>query len=450
MSDPKPSITAEHVYEARRELIRRLYPELFDPSHRDVAYYGGRGGAKSHAIASAIVIQMASAPLRVVCGRETQNSLAESVKQLIEDKIEYLGYANRFERLVAETRGPGGGLILYKGMRHPDTVKSLEGADIFWGEEAAALSARSLKIIRPTVRKPGSRLFWSWNPEFDTDPIDRMFRGEAGPPPRSFVRKLGWQDNPWFDETELRAEMEHAYAVDTATAEHVWGGAYVVAFEGAYYAADLKRARDEGRIGLVSADPLMQIRAFWDIGGTGNDADACAIWIAQFVGREIRVLDYYEAVGQPLAAHVNWLRENGYGKALCVLPHDGRNHEKIYKITYEGALREAGFEVRTIPNQGAGAALLRVNAARRLWPSIWINEDTTRGGVKALSAYCEKRDDKRQMGLGPNHNWASHAADAFGLMAVAYEEPRGGAMGATAQPAISPYGYIPSINIGNW
>lgn len=192
------------------------------------------------------------------------------------------------------------------------------------------------------------------------------------------------------------------------------------AVEGAYYAESLEQARNEKRIGIVPADPLMKYRAFWDLGV----ADACVIWIAQFVGREIRVLNYYEVEGQPLAAHLNWLRDNGYGSALCVLPHDGAARDKVSAIRFEDHIRAAGFEVETVPNAGVGADMKRIEAARRLFPAIWFNEATTRDGIHCLAGYHEKRDEKRGVGLGPDHDRYSHGADAFGLMAVAYEAPR--------------------------
>jgi phage terminase large subunit len=135
------------------------------------------------------------------------------------------------------------------------------------------------------------------------------------------------------------------------------------------------------------------------------------------------VLNYYEAVGQPLATHVNWLRSNGYGNALIVLPHDGTTQDKVYDVSYESALRQAGFEVTVIPNQGKGAAAMRVEAGRRLFPSIWFNAETTQAGVDALGWYHERKDETRNIGLGPEHDWSSHGADAFGLMCVAYEAP---------------------------
>lgn len=192
------------------------------------------------------------------------------------------------------------------------------------------------------------------------------------------------------------------------------------AVEGAYFADCLEQARKDKRIGVVPADPLMQYRAFWDIGVR----DACSIWVAQFIDREVRVVNYYEAVGQPLAAHLNWLRDSGYKSALCVLPHDGAQRDKVTADRFEDHIKSAGFEVQTVPNAGKGADMKRIEAARRLFPSIWFNKATTQGGLDCLAAYHEKRDDKRGIGLGPNHDWSSHAADAFGLMCVAWEPSR--------------------------
>ena len=197
---------------------------------------------------------------------------------------------------------------------------------------------------------------------------------------------------------------------------------FEAAIEGAYYAESLRAAAD-GRIVRLVGDPLMTYRAVWDIGGTGAKADATAIWIVQYVGREIWVLDYYESQGQPLPTDVSWVRANGYADALCILPHDGSTNDRVFDASYESALKKAGFKVTVVPNQGAGAAMMRVEAARRLFPRIWFDEQKTRAGRSALAAYHEKRDAKRNIGLGPAHDWASHAADAFGLACVAYQEP---------------------------
>ena len=321
-------------------------------------------------------------------------------------------------------RTPGGGEINFVGMQDhtAESIKSLEGYDVAWVEEARSLSPTSLRLLRPTIRKPGSELWFSWNPKLKSDPVDQLLRG-PDLPPDAVVVQANWSDNHWFP-AELEAERQFDLINAPDQYAHVWEGDYAAVTEGAYYARSLTQARSEGRIGHVAADPLMTYRAFWDIGGTGAKADACAIWVAQFIGREVRVLDYYEAPGQPLAAHVGWLRERGYDKALCVLPHDGAQGDKVFAVSYESALREAGFSVEVVPNQGRGAASARIEAARRLFPALWFHAGNCAGGLDALGHYHEKRDEARGIGLGPEHDWSSHAADAFGLMCVAYEAPR--------------------------
>jgi phage terminase large subunit len=206
--------------------------------------------------------------------------------------------------------------------------------------------------------------------------------------------------------------------------DHIWEGGYAKAFEGAYFAAVLNEAKAQGRIGRVAADPLLPLRAFFDLGGSGASADAMAIWICQWVGQEIRVLDYIEGIGQVLGYYVDELRRRKYDKAILYLPHDGVNANAITGKRYEDHLREAGFAVEPpVKNQGRGAAMMRVEAVRRLGSKLWFNEATTEAGRDALGYYHERRDDDRNVGLGPDHSWASHAADAFGLMAICYEEP---------------------------
>lgn len=201
------------------------------------------------------------------------------------------------------------------------------------------------------------------------------------------------------------------------------------AVEGAYYADAIADARKDGRIGHVAADPLMALRAYCDLGGPGAKADAFTMWICQFVGREVRVLDYYEAQGQPLSEHLAWMRSRNYkpGTVEVFLPHDGLTESGPRPGSFESAFEDAGYSATTLHGEGsgrAGAKSVRIEATRRLFPSIWFNAATTQAGLDALVAYHEKRDEKRGVGLGPDHDWASHGADAFGLMCVAYEEPR--------------------------
>jgi len=275
-------------------------------------------------------------------------------------------------------------------------------------------------MLRPTIRKPGSEIWFSFNPRRKTDPVDMFIRGEEQPTGAVVVR-ANWSDNPWFP-AELENERLDDLRMNPDQYDHVWEGDYVTVSSGAYFAKHLATARLEHRIGHVAADPLMTYRAFFDIGGTGAKADACSIWICQFVGKEIRVIDYYEAIGQPLAVHAAWMTDNGYSKARVYLPHDGVTHDKVFDVTYESELRRAGFDVTIIKNQGTGAANQRIEAIRRILPQCWFNEPKCTGGIDALGWYHEKRDDNRNIGLGPEHDWSSHGADSFGMMAIVAED----------------------------
>jgi len=408
--------------------------EVFEPllvPSRYKGAWGGRGSGKSHFFGGLLVEDSLAAPgdtgegLRSVCIREVQKDLAQSSKALIEGKLKQfgLGESDGFKVFRDVIQTPKDGIIIFKGMQDytAESIKSLEDFKRAWWEEAQSASLTSLNLLRPTIRATGSELWFSWNARRKVDPVDIMLRG-LNLPTGATVVKANWRDNPWFAGTELEQERLDCLRTQPDQYNHIWEGDYIQAQSGAYWAKQLNAARLENRIGKVSADPLMTIRAYFDIGGTGAKADACAIWIVQFVGREIRVLNYYEAVGQELGEHLAWLRSNGYEKALCILPHDGKTNDKVYRVSYESAIREAGFNVRVEKNIGTGAASIRVEAVRRVFSSCWFNESTTTTGREALGWYHEKRDDARGIGLGPDHDWSSHGADAFGLMAVDYEK----------------------------
>lgn len=359
-----------------------------------------------------------------LCCRETQRSLTQSSKRLLETKIQALGVGYAFKVWEAQIETPGDGLIVFQGMQdhNAESVKSFEGFMRAWIEEAQAFSKRSLTLLRPTIRAPGSELWASWNPRRKSDAVDEFFRG-GKKIPGSEVVEANWRDNPWFPK-ELEAERLIDLERYPDRYDHIWEGGYAKALEGAYFARELASAKADGRITRLARDPLLPLRAVFDLGGSGATADAMAIWIVQWIGQEIRVLDYFEGVGQVLGYYTDWLRKKNYGDAICILPHDGINENNITGKQYKDHLSDAGFNVpQPIPNQGRGAAMMRVEAARRLFPQVWFNEATTEAGLEALGFYHERRDEHRQVGLGPDHDWSSHAADAFGLMCIAYEKP---------------------------
>jgi len=362
--------------------------------------------------------------LRSVCIRTVQKDLAQSSKALIEAKLQQfrLGEKDGFKVFRDVIQTPKDGIIIFKGMQDytADSIKSLEDFDRAWWEEAQTATAYGLNLLRPTIRAPRSQLWFSWNSRRKTDAVDVLFKGGELPTGAKYVR-ANWRDNPWIT-AELEQERLDCLRLQPDQYEHIWEGDYISIAEGAYFAKQLTAAKASGRIGVVAPDPLLTIRAYVDIGGTGMKADAFAMWIVQFVGLQIRVLNYYEAQGQELAEHVHWLRSNGYEKAQVVLPHDGKHHDKVARVTYEDSFRSAGFDVRSMDNLGQGAKKIRIEAVRRVFPQIWFNETTTEAGRDALGWYHAKLDDKRAVDLGPEHDWASHGADAFGLMAIDYEE----------------------------
>lgn len=412
--------------------------EVFEPLLAPARYkgaYGGRGSGKSHFFAEMLIDDAMRAPgemgegLRGLCFREVQKSLKQSAKRLIESKLEKFGIGEKdgFKVYNDVIKTPGDGLFMFEGMQDhtADSVKSFEGIHRAWGEEAQSISSFSLSLLRPTIRWEDksrgliSELWFGWNPRRKSDAVDKLLRGDA-PPTGAVVVRANWRDNPWFPSV-LEQERRDDFANARDQYGHVWEGEYATAFTGAYFAALLSQARSEGRVGFVPADPLLEKRAYWDIGGTGAKADARAIWIVQFYGKEIRVLDHRETVGQPLSADVAWLRDNKYAKITCVLPHDGETHDRVHDVSYQSYLEKADFPVVVIPNQGKGAAMKRVEAARRILPACRFNASTTEAGLDALGWYHAKKDEQRDVDLGPEHDWSSHSADAFGLMAVAYE-----------------------------
>jgi phage terminase large subunit len=341
----------------------RVFRPLLDAG-RYKAAYGGRGSGKSHFFAGLMVERAYAEPgFRGVCIREVQKDLSESAKRLIEDKIEAFGLGAHFDCQRAQIVTPGGGVIIFEGMQdhNSESIKSLEGFDVAWVEEAQTLSGKSLGMLRPTIRKDGSEIWFSWNPRRENDAVDDFFRGPKATR-RGVVVRANWQDNPWFPK-ELQDERQEDAELKPEQYDHVWDGGYQTVTEGAYYAASLTAAKNEGRIGRLAFDPLMTIRLFCDIGGTGARADNFSMWPAQFIGREIRTRDHYTAQGQPLATHLAWLRSKGYtpDRAQFWLPHDGASNDKVLFPT------KARAQLRPASRRAGGSFRRSGLTKRRRW-----------------------------------------------------------------------------------
>lgn len=391
--------------------------------------YGGRGSAKTRSFAKMACVRVAMWDAEgregiVLCVREFMNSLDDSSLAEIKAAIASDPWLTSIFDVGATYVRTKSGRIEFKFVglsKNLDSIKSKARILLCWADEAEPISDPAWIKLIPTIREEGSELWVCWNPELDGSATDKRFRKSKAAD--MIVVEVNWRDNPWFPSTLERTRRDDEINRPEHYA-HIWDGDYVTAQEGAYFAPFLAEAKRKGRICRLSPDPLMAIRSYHDIGGAGAKADAYSIWIAQFIDREIRVLDHYTSQGQSLGYHVQWMREHGYEKAEIILPHDGVNANNISGKRYEDHWREAGFKsVRVIPNQGSGAAKMRIEAAKRLFPRIWFDEDLTAAGRKALGWYHEHRDEKRGIGLGPAHDWASHDADSFGLMCVDYKEP---------------------------
>jgi phage terminase large subunit len=392
------------------------------------ASYGGRGSGKTRSFAkmSAIKGMMWAESGKsgiILCARHLLNSLDDSSLEEIKVAITEEPFLSDYYNITERTVKTKNGLIEFKfaGLdRNISSVKSKARILLCWIDEAEPVSEKAYEVLIPTLRDEQSELWVTWNPERKNSPTNLRFRDSKDPLTK--VTELNYKDNPWFPQILERARnRDRSERPDSYS--HIWEGDYLSTMTGSYYAAALNQAKEEGRVGFVAPDPLMTLRVFVDIGGTGASADAFSMWIAQFIGAEIRVLDYYESQGQELATHLSWLRSKNYSpdRAEIWLPHDGKTHDRVFNVSYESSLKEAGYKVTVVPNQGRGAAMARVEEARRLFPSMRFNETTTEAGRDALGFYHEKRDELRNIGLGPDHDWSSHGADAFGLMAVAHE-----------------------------
>lgn len=410
------------------EIAPKLIPVFQGPADIRAAH-GGRGGAKSVGFTKMLTTRGAifdaiGVSGVILCIREFMNSLDDSSLQDIKNAIladPWLSSVYEVGEKYIRTKSGRIKFIFSGTSVNLSSIKSKSRILICFAEEAEYIGSDAWEKLIPTIREEGSELWLIYNPETERAWVHKNVRMADDPMIKCV--EINWRDNPWFtskmDRDRLRSKEN-----DPDNYDHIWEGGFKTVYKGSYYSRDLTKARVDGRITDVPHDPLMTYRAYWDIGGTSAKADACTIWIAQFIGQKINVLDYYEAIGQPLATHVNWLRSKGYDQALCVLPHDGVKHDAVYSVTYESELRRAGFNVEVVPNQGTGAANMRIEAARRLFGKMWFADAPTEPGRKALAAYHENWDEDRGIGRGPVHDWSSHGADSFGLMAVHYEEPK--------------------------
>lgn len=376
---------------------------LFEPARFKVAY-GGRDGAKSWSFARVLLIKGTQRKLLVLCARELMNSIKESVHRVLSNQIVNLGLEDFYTVEKAKIIGSNGTEFVFAGLKNNiDAIKSLEGADIVWVEEAANVSKASWDKLIPTVRKDGSEIWVSYNPELETDDTHQRFA--INPPPGAIVVKMLFSDNPWPSEV-LRAERENLQARDADAYAHIWLGQPKRMIEGAIYANELRAAESEGRIRKVAYDPLKPVHTAWDLG----EGDATAIWFFQVYMAEYRFIDYLEDSGRKMQHYLGLLQGKGYIYGTDYLPWDACSG--MLSASLEQAMRTAGRSIRILPKRSVAD---RIETARIILANSWFDTDHTADGLNCLRYY--RFGEVKDMGTQtrqPVHDWASHGADSFG------------------------------------
>ena len=391
---------------------------LLTEKYRYRVLYGGRGGLKSWGAADALLLLGAQKPLRILCTREFQVSIKDSVHQLLRDQIKRLGLDSFYEVQNSQIIGKNGTTFGFIGLRHNTAnLKSWEGADICWVEEAQTVSKNSWDILVPTIRKEGSEIWITFNPDLEDDETYQRF--VVNPPTNALVIKTGWQDNKWFPAV-LEQERQDLLKRDPVAYQNVWEGHCKQAVEGAIYAMQLQKAKDEGRIGHFPYDSRYPVSAFADIGW----ADNTSIWFLQFVNHQPRVIDCYQNQFQKTPHYVNVLQQRGYNYDRIVLPHDAANEHANADRTWLQIFQSAFPSVKVYAGKRQ-AIELRLEATKNMFDQLQIDKEHCADGLSALAHYHFAIDpESKRQTREPFHGPESNYADAFGYMCLEMVEAR--------------------------
>lgn len=360
-----------------------------------------------------------SRPIRVLCARELQNSIAESVHRLLSDQIMLLGLGNFYDILKTSISGKNGTYFSFAGIKNNvNKIKSYEGIDYCWVEEANNVSKASWGVLIPTiVRRASAEIVMTFNPELDTDYTYIRFVRDYGATggglvesEDAFVVKMTWRDNPWLSEG-TKEEIERDRKRDYDYYLNVWEGHTIQQLEGAIYAKELRRAQEEDRICSVPYDREVPVDVSWDLGR----ADSTCLWFTQRVAMQWRVLAYYEASQEDISHYLRELQSRGYVYGQMNLPHDAKAKQLGTKHSIEEIVRQAGYRVTIVPKL---SLVDGINAVRLVLPNCFFDEEECEDGLKALRHYRYRVHDGH-LSNDPLHDWASHGADAFRSFAVA-------------------------------
>jgi phage terminase large subunit len=383
--------------------------------------YGGRGSAKSWSIAKALLVKGVSASTRILCGRELQKSIKDSVHQLLCDQISELNlgyYYTVTEKSIKSKNGTSFGFI---GLKHNALeIKSHEGADIAWIEEAQAVSKKSWDILIPTIRKPDSEIWLSFNPELEDDETYQRF--VVNPPKQSRIVPMNWRDNPWFPEV-LRMEMEEKKERNYDDYLHIWEGHPKHVLDGAIFAEELRKAKLENRISTIPYDKTKPVHTFWDL-GWNSLTGRTAIIMAQVINNAYHIIDYLEDAEHTVDWYINELQKKNYIWGTDYLPHDAKSTNiAAGGRTVEKIMIGLGRKVRVLKRTTlVGNDIV---AAKEIFDRVYIDRHRCADLIQCLNRYKYKIDEDTGLrSKNPEPNIYIHGADAFRQFAVAITDEK--------------------------
>lgn len=418
--------------EIEAQLPRKL-KFLFEPARYKVLH-GGRGGAKSWGVARALLIMGAQRQLRILCAREIQNSISESVHKLLSDQIEALGLGAFYKIQETSIKGPNGTEFAFVGIRQQgiNKIKSYEGYDICWVEEGQTVTDRSWGVLTPTIRKPGSEIWITFNPDLEDDPTYQRF--VVDPPTGAVVVEVNYTDNPWLPE-ELRQEMEDLRVKNPVAFENVWEGKCRTLAEGAILNKEMQAALDEGRVGAYPRDPLKPVFCAFDIGV----GDPTCIWYGQKVQGRWRFFDYdqYQDEGLPFFSKL-WSAKP-YPIAGYFAPHDGKQREWGTGKTPKQLADALGIKFEDVP---ALSVEDRIANTRIFLSQCEFDAEGCKEGLRGLRNWRWDQNVRlNERKNVPLHNWASHPGDGFSYFALSADQMRaGGGVSFTNNNFLSEFG----------
>lgn len=371
--------------------------------------YGGRDSGKSWNMARALLLLGASQPLRIGCFREVQKSIKDSVHQLLCDQIRELGLEPDYEILQNEIRGKRIATSFgFSGLstQTRDSIKSWEGLDIVWVEEAQTTAKRSWEILIPTIRKAGSEIWVSFNPDMDTD--DTYVRFVLHPPPDAKVVHINFNDNPWASKA-LDAERKHLQATDPEAYAHVYLGVCRPAVEGAIYYKEVSALRSSGRYGNVHYDPMLRVHIVADLGFN----DYTSLILFQRLHSEVRIIRYIEDRQRYIPSYSQELQDLKLNYGRLYLPHDGMAKHLTGSSAQE-QFTKLGWNVSIVPNLDIESGIRK---AREIFSRVAVDAKNAGELLNRLGRYRRRVNADGQAST-PLHDDASHGADGFRYLAI--------------------------------